>query len=228
MGITTLTIGLLAVSGAAIVAVGLFLLIKGKITLPQESSAEGGAFDVEIPNVVTVRTRYPALGLLIIGALSILGAVQLAREEQTAALAQQERAAALAREERAEEQAAALAQWFELTGQVKARHPSSVSDARISLLNRYIDLVPLDDGSIRGAVHTGMMRYEIRVRSAGHQKAEWNGAIKRDPSQGLLSLPAIDLDEVLGERVVARPEPVPGPSGNLPGRDQSSSWGRGG
>jgi hypothetical protein len=221
MGITMLTIGLLAVSGAAIVAVGLFLLIKGKITLPQESSAEGGAFDVEIPNVVTVRTRYPALGLLIIGALSILGAVQLAREEQTAALA-------LAREERAEEQAAALAQWFELTGQVKARHPSSVSDARISLLNRYIDLVPLDDGSIRGAVHTGMMRYEIRVRSAGHQKAEWNGAIKRDPSQGLLSLPAIDLDEVLGERVVARPEPVPGPSGNLPGRDQSSSWGRGG
>src|SRR5689334_16842036 len=81
--LTWLTTTLLAVVGAVVVLISLWLLYVGKISLTADGGGE--VAQAEVPHVVTFKTRVPALGLLILGFASMLAAGQLAQQAAAAA-----------------------------------------------------------------------------------------------------------------------------------------------
>jgi hypothetical protein len=203
--LTSLTIVLLALVGVAMVGIGLWLLAIGRISLSGETTEH--AVEAGISNLVTFKTRIPSLGLMILGIVSILGASQLAHQARMADIAREER------------------QRFVIVGQVRAADLASLSGVRLTLMTRYVDLLPLDDGSVWGNAWAGSRRYELRIRSAGRTKPEAVVGIERAPTDGRLTLPEIDLDELLGRVVIERPAPAPTPSEPLPNRTATPSFG---
>jgi hypothetical protein len=204
---TTLTIGLLALVGTVMVLVGLWLLAVGRVSLSATPSEP--VLEAEVPNVVTVKTRMPALGLMVLGMISILGATQLDRQ---------------AKETEREQEAR---RWFVVVGHARAIDTDSVPKAHLALLTHHATLSPLDDGTIRGDMRTGSGRFELRIRAVGRKKPDVTVAIGEPPIGGSLKLPDIDLDELLGEIVVEKPAPAPTPMQPLPNRTATPAFGSG-
>lgn len=206
LSFTTLTIGLLALVGTVMVLVGLWLLAVGKVSLAGTPSEP--VLEADVPNVFTVKTRVPALGLMVLGMISILGAAQLDRQAKEAEYEQEAK------------------QWLIVVGHARAIDSATVPGAQLALLTHHTTLTPLHDGSIRGDMRTGSHRFELRIRAAGRTKPDITVAID-PPVNGNLKLPDIDLDELLGEIIVEKPAPAPTPTQPLPNRTATPAFGSG-
>src|SRR5215207_1374132 len=123
--LTWLTTVLLGVVGAVVILLSFWLLYVGKISLTADPG--GNVLEAGIPHVVAFKTRAPALGLLILGFVSMLVAAQLAQQAAAAADARkaaEEQRAIAAAERRLREEAQ---QWVVIEGKVKADDATSVT-----------------------------------------------------------------------------------------------------
>lgn len=191
------------VVGAVVIAVGLYLLSRGKISLsnPSMSKAlglelpkvadlkeaqeaeEGSAFEFKLQELVSVKAQNPAIALLSLGVILLLVPVYIARSD---------------------------VEWMEVRGKITNANPEDVTT---DLVTEHWRLQrPDSTGAIRSKIVLGARDVTLHIVAAGHTPSEASvhlGEIQ--PVNGVYDFGIVDVTQLVGQKIVEKVA-VSGPS----------------
>ncbi|MGH8094630.1 MAG: hypothetical protein ACREIF_14360 [Chthoniobacterales bacterium] len=173
LGMTTLdwTIVSSAVCGLVMVVGGICLLYKGAITLQQAGPDE--AVSLEFQKLLKIQTRYPALGLFIIGLAFVLVGLFYSPKINPVTL----------------------------QGKVDGADPSGVTIHVTS--PEWSTLVPDSDGNFNMIVYPDVRRVEVLVQAAGCKPESRRFTLDASKTKdGVLALPKMAFEAVAAKPAV--------------------------
>jgi hypothetical protein len=173
-----------AFCGLFMVVGGIYLLYKGVIKLDQVSCEEAVA--LEFQKMLKLQTRYPALGLFIIGLTFILMSIFFSKPSGLKPIT--------------------------LQGQIDGADPSGVTMHVKSADWKTIE--PDSDGKIDTVVYPDVQRVEIQVQAAGCKPESAHFTLAFEKSKGgVLSLPKMSFQKIAEKPPQGLVKPTPA---NLP------------
>ena len=174
--------------GAAIAAVGLVLLCKRTISLGQGtvSSALGvnpDEFCLDVPKVVSIKTRNPALALLSVAMILLLAPSYLARGD---------------------------VQLVEVRGRLTGAEPREVTTELVT--EYWTERKPDFDGIVRGTISLANRDVELHIVAPGFEYGAGKMSLgKMSTTTGIYDIGEIDVTRVVGPRKKQKSEVI-GPS----------------
>ncbi|MBI3014434.1 MAG: hypothetical protein HYY65_05100 [Candidatus Tectomicrobia bacterium] len=182
------------ISGLLMVVGGMILLYKGTITLKESNPEE--AIKVEFKKMINVTTRYPALGIFVIGLTFITIALYFSKPSAV--------------------------QPLKVSGKLLTDDPTA---ATISVSNKLKDTTPSTGGVIEEVIYPNVDKIIFEIVMPGYNPPKIIKTIlTQDVRKGVVLLGEIHGGTKVAEKPNERAENIKSAPANLPGLDQSGKF----